>query len=501
MDNTRTNQLSKNLSPVNACAFSIGTSIGWGSMVITGNTYLMQAGPLGSVLGIVIGTIVMLIVSRNYAYLMRQYPDAGGSYVFVKNVFGYDHGFLTAWFLMLTYLSILWANATSLPLFARIFMGDMFRFGRLYSVFGYDVYLGETILSIVAMLIIAGLCSLWKNTAATIMTVLVFVFTLCIAVVFIGSFFGKSVPFSPLFVSDSSAIVQIAKITIISPWAFIGFECIAHGAEEMKFGSSSYHNVFRISVIVTAVLYIMVVIMSVTAYPDRYSSWLEYVRDIGNLSGIEALPPFYAAYAHMGNTGVILLMAALFALVITSLIGNITAVSRLIYALGRDDIFPQKYMTVNAVGTPSHAIKFIVFISVLIPFLGRTPIGWIVDVTTIGATLIYGFVSVSAAKLADPVKDRKERAYGYAGLVLMILFALYMFLPNLMSAGTMEKETYFLFVVWSILGFFVFSNVLRKDNSARFGRSVVVWVSLLALILFVSLVWMRQSMMDSSNTY
>ena len=57
--------------------------------------------------------------------------------------FGYDHGFLTAWFLTMTYLAVFWANATSLPLFARYFLGNIFRFGRLYTLFGYEVYLGE----------------------------------------------------------------------------------------------------------------------------------------------------------------------------------------------------------------------------------------------------------------------------------------------------------------------------------------------------------------------
>ena len=114
---------------------------------------------MGSVLGITAGMLVMLIVARNYAYLMKQFPDAGGSYVYVRNVFGFDHGFLTAWFMALTYLSILWANATSLPLFARIFAGDMFRFGKLYSLFGYDVYVGEALLSIAFLLLIGWLCS------------------------------------------------------------------------------------------------------------------------------------------------------------------------------------------------------------------------------------------------------------------------------------------------------------------------------------------------------
>ena len=41
-------RLSRNLTPLGAWAFSIGTSIGWGSLVVTSNTYLAQAGPLAA---------------------------------------------------------------------------------------------------------------------------------------------------------------------------------------------------------------------------------------------------------------------------------------------------------------------------------------------------------------------------------------------------------------------------------------------------------------------
>lgn len=46
----------------------------------------------------------------------------------------------------LIYVAIFRANATSVPLFARYFPGGIFRFGHLYTIFGYDVYIGEVLL-------------------------------------------------------------------------------------------------------------------------------------------------------------------------------------------------------------------------------------------------------------------------------------------------------------------------------------------------------------------
>ena len=110
-----------------AWALSVGTAIGWGSFVFTTNLYLSEAGPVGSALGMLVGMVIMLFISRNYHYLINYYPSAGGVYGYVKKIFGYDRAFLSFWYVGLAYLAMLWANATSLPLFARNFLGDTFR--------------------------------------------------------------------------------------------------------------------------------------------------------------------------------------------------------------------------------------------------------------------------------------------------------------------------------------------------------------------------------------
>ena len=491
--------LEKRLSPAAAWAFAIGTSVGWGSLVVTNSAYLAQAGVWGSVIGMLIGTLIMIVIGRNYAYMMQCYPEAGGTYTYVREQFGYDHGFLTAWFLVLTYLAMLWANATSLPLFAKYFLGDLFRFGRLYSLFGYDVYIGETLLTLLAIGVTAWFCIRFKSAAAKIMIVLSALFTLCVAAVFLGAIVRLEHPLTPSFVPDSGALSQIVKIAVISPWAFIGFESISHSAEEFSFKHSRFFRVLVVAVVSTTLLYLMITLLSVTAYPPEYSNWLEYIRDLGNLDGIRALPAFYAARYYLGDAGLYLLMAALIALIATSLIGNMTSLSRLFFALGRDRLLPERFASVNRHGAPGQAILLVLCLSLPVPFLGRTAIGWIVDVTTIGATIIYAFVSAAALKLARSRNDTLERRTGLIGLVLMVAYLLYLLLPNLVSEGDMARESFFLFIVWSILGFLFFRRILHQDHESRFGKSVIVWVALLALVLFIALIWMRQSMIFSNH--
>ena len=459
--------LSPYLTPLGAWAFALGTSIGWGSLVVTSNTYLLQAGPWGSVLGLALGAVIMVIIARNYHYLINCFPDSGGAYTYAKKLFGHDFGFLTAWFLILIYIAMFWANATSLPLFAHYFIGDMFRFGFHYTAFGYEVYLGEALLSIAAIALTALICIRSRKAVMYVMIAFAFLLTAGIIICFIiasGDFTAQSKTIDPVFIPDKNQVAQIILITCISPWAFIGFESISHSAEEYRFTRTKIFRIMLMAIVTAAFLYITVIYLSVMAYPPEYNSWLAYISDLGNLDGIKGLPAFYVAYHYMGNTGITVLMLVLLTLVGTSLIGNIVALSRLLHALAKDSIVRKGLGKITRYGTPGRAIIFIAVISFILPLLGRTAIGWIVDVTTIGATIIYGFISFSTFKIANARGEKTERLTGLAGLIVMIVFGLHLLLSSLFLSRTLEPESFFIFATWGILGLTVFRIILKKTH-------------------------------------
>ena len=499
MENTeakKSDKLLAYLSPKTAWALSIGTTIGWGSFVVTGNTYLLNAGPAGSVVGLLVGAIVMLIIARNYHYMMNCYPNAGGVYCYAKNILGHDYGFLSAWFLSLTYIAIFWANATSLPLFARYFLGDIFRFCPLYKIFGYEVFLGEVLLTALAIVLTGFLCSLSKRAAAKIVLFLALAFTLAITVCFVLAMIrrgGAGFSFAPAFIPKKSAFNSICFIAIVSPWAFVGFENISHSIEGFNFEHKKSFGIFASSIAISTALYIFIILLSISAYPPEYSNWLSYIKDLDNLRGIKALPPFYAANHYIGQAGIFILMAALLALIVTSLIGNMVALSRLLYAVAKDDVIPQKLAQLNKAHIPSNAVWTVTAISIFIPLVGRTAIGWIVEVTTIAATIIYGLLSWSAYKFARSENKKTESLIGVSGIILMIVFATLLIVPTPMAKNVITSEAHFLFTVWAILGFVVFHYIIKRDKTGKFGSSVTVWVALITFILILSLIWMSRS--------
>ena len=491
----RSDALSAYLSPSGAWAIAVGGSIGWGSLVVTSSTYLAQAGPLGTTLGLLIGLGIMLVVAGSYHFLMLNHPGSGGVYAYARDIFGYDQGVLVAWFLALTYIAIFWANATSLPLFARFFMGGLFQFGPHYTVFGYEVYVGEALLSMAFIALAGFVCRLGKRGVSRAVVFMCAVIVVGIVACFVGAavnYDAASFSFEPLFAPDGNAFMQVINIACISSWAFIGFESVSHSSGEFAFARNRSFKVLAVALVTVTALYVLLTLLSVMAYPETYGSWPEYIGDLGSQQGVFGIPAFYVAHHYLGDAGIGILMAVLLCLVFTSLVVIMLGLSRLLFSLAVDRVLPERLSAVNGNGVPSWALAVLVVCSLPMPFIGRTAIGWIVDVTTIGATMVYGYVSACALREGRDHENKIEARCGAVGLVLMVAFALYLLVPGFFARSSMATETFALFAVWSMLGFVFFRHLLRTDQRRRFGKTVVSWVMLLALTLFTCMAWMGQ---------
>ena len=159
------NKLTPYLSPLAVVALSFGLAVGWGSFVLPGTKFLPDAGPLGTALGIGIGALAMGLFALNYHRLNLREPGPGGAFTFTRRMFGDDHAFIVGWFLFLTYMAILWANATALVLLGRFLFDDALQFGFHYTMVGFDVYLGEVLLCLAAIVLCACACIVGKRLA------------------------------------------------------------------------------------------------------------------------------------------------------------------------------------------------------------------------------------------------------------------------------------------------------------------------------------------------
>ena len=180
--------MGKYLSTLSAWALSFGSAVGWGAFVMPGTTFLPVAGPLGALFGLGLGAMAMFVIGRNYHYLIGRFPDAGGAYGYAKRVCGGDHGYICGWFLVLTYIAIVWSNATALAIISRHLFGGFFSFGFTYEISGYVVHAGEILLSAAALLVVGGVFLCGKRAAARVQTVLVIALCLGVAACVCGVF-------------------------------------------------------------------------------------------------------------------------------------------------------------------------------------------------------------------------------------------------------------------------------------------------------------------------
>ena len=491
-------RLGKYLSPLNVWALSFGCAVGWGAFVMPGTTFLPIAGPIGTVIGMLVGALVMLIIAYNYHYMINRYPDAGGTYSYAKNTLGYDHGFLSAWFLTLVYIAITWANATAIPLVFRNLMGDVLQFGYLYKVAGYDVYFGEAIVSLCVLCLSFFICVRGGNFLRYIQTIAALVLVGGVVIGFYAAVSkgGNIFDITPQFSPNDTPLGAIFGIAVLSPWAFVGFESISHSAEEFNFSHKKTFAILFVAVVTAAAAYIFLALMAVSVLPEGYSNWVEYIGDLKNLHGYAGLPTFYAVHSLLGEAGMMILFLTLLGAVLTGLVGNSLAASRLIFSMSRDDVISTSLSKLGQFKTPTKVFLLLMICSLPIPFLGRTAIGWIVDVNTVGATIAYAYASGIAFLLARREGNKIVQATGLIGTLISSFFFLYFMIPNFWAVSAMSSEAYLILMGWSILGFIVFRYVFQKDRRDHLGKSTIAWMALLFLIFFTSTMWLRQATHD-----
>lgn len=486
------------LSPAAAWALAFGSAVGWGAFVMPGTTFLPVAGPLGTLLGIVVGALVMGVIALNYHFLMQRHPDAGGAYAYVKELCNHDHAFLCAWFLVLTYAAIAWANATALALIGRTMFHGVFCFGFHYGFAGWEVWGGELLLSAGALVVAGALLAHAKRWAARVQLVLAVVLAAGAAVA-LGAVLWKSggglAALAPAFPAGGKrALPQVLGIVALAPWAYVGFESVSHSVEGFRFSRRLAGWVMGAALAVSAFAYaaLAAVAASPLARPEGVAGWPQHVAALDSYPGVAGMPVFNAVENALGRPGAVLLAVATLAAVFTGLLGMLTAASRLINAMARDELLPAWLGKLTRGKSPAAAVWLLVAVSCLVPFAGRTAIGWIVDVTTIGASVAYGYVSWCALVASHQHgESRLYAATGIAGVLAAVAFAVYCLVPHLMSVVTFATDSYLILAVWGILGSLVFRHLLVHDKTGRLGKSTVVWLALLLLVFFASHMWVR----------
>ena len=467
MDNKH---LEKRLSPLNVWALALGCIIGWGAFVMPGNTFLIKAGPLGTFIAMGIASIIMIVIAFNYNYMIKKYPVAGGEFTYTQNAFGEKHAFVCAWFLGLSYLAIVPLNGTALALIGRNLLGNIFQVGFHYAVAGYDVYLGEILLAVAALVLFAWLSIRGVKFTGAFQTGLVLALVAGVAIVACAAILNPNVTFNnikPAYYPGTSKLAGVLAVVAVAPWAFVGFDTIPQAAEEYKFSPHKTKVIMILSILFGALVYVTLNTVTAAVIPEGYSAWNEYIDDIGNLTGLLSLPTFHAAYQLLGNWGLFFLGIAVLGAILSGIIGFYMATSRLLYSMAKDRVLPEWFGRLSNHNTPANAILFIMGIAVIAPFFGRTALGWIVDMSSIGAAIGYGYTSAAAFVFARKNQNPAIAFTGVLGTVFAIMFAVLLLVPIPAFQCSLGKESYICLIIWIIMGLWFYFSTRKKKQGQK----------------------------------
>lgn len=492
-------EMSGKIGILSTFAYAFGCAVGWGAFMMPSNIFLPEAGPLGSVVGIVLSAVMIFVIGKCTSYMAKKYPTEAGIHVYISKSLGADHGFLSAWAILLAYLSIIWANSTALVILVRVIWGDVLQFGFHYSILGYDVYFGEILLTVGALVVFAILTIFGKKWARIFHIVLALLHVVFIVAIFIGVLtMGHPSEFIPFAKTDVSDGVEIFNIVMLAPWMYVGFEAFMYMFNSGGRSSKNVDKITLISVIVIALAYILPVLIPVLGLPDGFNSWESYITAASNADGLLSAPVFYSTYYVLGDTGLYILIACILCAISTSLFGLYRASARMLVAMSEEDLLPKVVTKTNKNGEPWVGILIIMVVSIIVPFFGRTAIGWIVDITTISATIVYVYSMAGSFRLASNDNEPRKgiKVASIIGMVFATVSFLFLLIPNVFSENKIATESYFILAIWSLVGLIYYWLAYRKDKKGLYGKSTVMWMLMAFLIFFSSVMWIRQSSID-----
>ena len=262
MANNSSQEFQKVLRTRDVIMLAFGAMIGWGWVVSSGQ-WIQAGGVLGTVLGFLIGGIMIYLVGLTYAELTPAMPKSGGAMNFSYAAFGPTGSYITIWALALSYIGVVCFEACSFATIMQYVVPDFLQ-GYLYTVAGYDVYLSWVAVAIAASALIIYINYLGTKSAAKFQNILTSIIAGVGLLLVAGSAFNGNIGNLSIqaFVGENtgSIIGNVLKVAIMTPFFLFGFDIIPQAAEEINVPLKRLGRLMILSIALAVVFYAMVVV-------------------------------------------------------------------------------------------------------------------------------------------------------------------------------------------------------------------------------------------------
>ncbi len=442
----------------------IGIVIGSGIFLTTG---LMARGiPSASLilLAWLFGGLHALAGALAYSELGAAMPRAGGQYVYLREAYGPFCGFLFGWVSFTMYLTgIIAALAVGFAEYAGYFIPSFGMANVFFETeialpgwtFQYSLSAGHvTALALVVLLTVVNYRGVTFSKHITNVSSVIKVAALGLFILF-GLWSGSTQPIdfriNPQDIDFGQLVVAFGVALIAVAWAFAGWEEVTFVAGEVRDPARNLPRALVVGTASVTVVYLLVNYIYLKAMP------------VGEMAGIVRVGEV-AANALFGETGAVLISAAVIVSIVGALNASILVGPRVYFAMARDGLFFKRAGTVHPrYRTPGQAVIFQAAWACVLTLSGTFE-DLITFVTFANLMLwIAGAAAVFTLRRKQPDLPRPYKAWGYPAVPLLFIAGSAGILANMLFETPVESISGLALIA---LGIPAYLYLRRRSNAA-----------------------------------
>jgi amino acid transporter len=306
--------------------------------VVVGNAFIASLSGAASVLAFVIGTVICVLIAMVIGDFARELPSAGSFYTYLTRSFGAKTGFVTGVLLFGAYVLLFPFQLSFFGYYMHGLIQANFSTSVPWEVFAIAMIVISTTLAILGVRY-----SLHVGLFGVAFEVTVFMI-FAILVIAKGGAHGQSIQVlnphrAPLGFASGLLIACVYTI-----FAFVGFESATTLGEEAKDARRTIPRAVMLSTVLLGAFLVIVTYAEVIGFGVSNAGVTALISD----------PNAFNTLAH--RYGDSFLAGAMDVAVVSSFMAlnivTVNAVTRMLYAMGRDHMLPAPLATLNARQAP-----------------------------------------------------------------------------------------------------------------------------------------------------
>jgi APA family basic amino acid/polyamine antiporter len=390
-DNSQESKLKPILGLLDATTINVGAIVGAGIFIVTG----IAAGVAGSamIVSMLIGSAVALFTALSFAELTAWLPKEGSVYEFAYQLISPFVGFLSGWMWI---LSNTFAGAA-------VSLGFAYYFTAIFPIISTKLVAFVICIGFTALNFIGTRKSALLNNFLVATKILILMFFFIFGLGYINS--SNFTPFKPLQIGVLYGAYYMF-------FAYGGFARVAVVAEEIKDAKRNVPRAILISLVVSAVIYILVGIVAIglvgaPTLSNSNSPLIEAMSTTGSATGVYII-----------SVGGLIATASV---LLTSILG----VSRVAYAMSRRRDLPQTFAKLHPkFNTPYYSVWILgILMALLVLFVDLAKV---VAISTFSTLFYYCIANIAASRLR-----RQNRLYSsivpVLGIATCLVFLVFIF--------------------------------------------------------------------------